>query len=291
MGTFTFLALELTHIVPQQPSPKRLSDYGIGIFEACMTKAALKKLLKKELITVDGRLGTTAIWIKGGEEIVLIVPEKPAPKKQLIFPLKVLFEDDHLAVIHKPAGILVSGNGFMTIANALPQNLQQSTEPDATAPWPIHRLDYATTGVLLIGKTHSAIRELSRAFQEKEVEKVYYAVTIGSMGALGSICHHIDDKPAQTDFKVLDTVPSERFGQLNLVKLKLHTGRRHQIRKHLASIGNPILGDKDYGKEGLILNGKGLYLHAHLLTFKHPHTKEPMDVESELPKKFGKVFR
>jgi len=267
-----------------------MSDYAIGIFETCMTRAALKKVLKKDLIKVDGETATSATWINGGEEIVLTMPAAPEQKKRLIFPLQVLFEDEHLAVIHKPAGILVSGNGFKTIVHALPQNLNQSPLSDATLPQPVHRLDYATTGVLLVGKTSSSIRALNLQFQEKQVKKIYYAIAIGSLAPSGTISSSIDDKPADTHFEVLKTVPSPRFGQLSLLRIKLGTGRRHQIRKHLASIGNPILGDKDYGKEGLILNGKGLYLHAYSLSFEHPHTKKPITVESELPEKFGKLF-
>jgi 23S rRNA pseudouridine1911/1915/1917 synthase len=86
------------------------------------------------------------------------------------------------------------------------------------------------------------------------------------------------------------SVPSTRFGQLNLVELKPQTGRRHQLRKHLTSIGNPILGDKEYGTEGLILNGKGLYLHAYSLSFVHPFTQEEVFFEDELPRRFGKLF-
>ena len=107
----------------------------------------------------------------------------------------------------------------------------------------------------------------------------------------GTIDYPIDDKPAQTDFKVVKTVASPRFGSLNLVRLTPWTGRRHQIRKHLAAIGNPILGDKDYGKEGLILNGKGLYLHAYSLGITHPLTLEEMEFKSELPIRFGKIFQ
>lgn len=282
--------MPLTHIVSALSSPVRLSDYGIGIFEACMTKSALKKALKKGWIQVDGKPGTTAIWIKGGEAITLNIPDSPKPKKELIFPLKVIYEDEYLAVVHKPAGILVSGNGFMNIVNALPQNLQKSTLSDACAPQTIHRLDYATTGVLLVGKTKSAIIKLSQAFQEKQVQKTYYAITIGTIQSQGVITTEIDGKPAETHFTMMDSVPSPRFGQLNLVKLDPKTGRRHQIRKHIAGIGNPILGDKDYGKEGLILNGKGMYLHAYSLRFQHPESKKEMVMRSEFPKRFRKIF-
>ena len=235
-------------------------------------------------------IATTATFVYGGEQITLSIPEAVSPKKQLVFPLRVLFEDDHLAVIHKPAGIVVSGNQFKTVANALEQNLQVSPLPDATKPQPVHRLDYATTGVLLVGKTRSSIRALNKLFEDKGVEKTYFAATIGEMDKQGSITSDIDGKESRSDYEICESVSSERFGQLNLVKLHPQTGRRHQLRKHLAGIGHPVLGDKDYGREPLILRGKGLYLHAYSLRFVHPSTREDVFVEDELPQKFGKIF-
>ncbi|NNE03593.1 MAG: RluA family pseudouridine synthase, partial [Eudoraea sp.] len=119
-----------THIVPKLPAPIRLQEYGTGIFALAYSKSALKKALKKQFITVNGAIATTATMIHGGESIEVSIPKTSPSKKKLIFPLKVVFEDEHLAVIHKPAGILVSGNRFKTIANALPQNLQLSNLPD-----------------------------------------------------------------------------------------------------------------------------------------------------------------
>lgn len=235
-------------------------------------------------------MATSATFICGGECIRLSVPSVVSPKKRLIFSLKVLFEDDHLAVLHKPAGILVSGNSFKTIKAALPQNIQRSSLADACMPQPVHRLDYATTGILLIGKTSSSIRALNRLFADKEIKKTYYAVAIGEMNTQGTITADVDGKQSQSNYKLCKSVPSKRFGQLNLVELQPQTGRRHQLRKHLASIGNPILGDKEYGIEHLILTGKGLYLHAYSLSFVHPFTEEEVFFEDELPRRFGKLF-
>ena len=193
-------------------------------------------------------------------------------------------------MIHKPAGILVSGNSFKTIANALAQNIEQSNLPDATTPQPVHRLDYPTTGILLVGKTSSSIRALNKMFEDKKVKKTYYAVAIGAMDDQGKIISNIDGKKSQSNYTVSETVPSAKFGKLNLVKLKPQTGRRHQLRKHLSGIGNPILGDKEYGIENLILNGKGLYLHAYSLKFTHPFTFEKIHLKDELPEKFRKIF-
>ncbi len=279
-----------THIVPEKIKPIRLQEYGVGIFTGCPTKSGLKKAIKKNAVLVDGKPASTAIYITGGETIQLSLTKKAAPKKKLDFPLDVLFEDEHLAVIHKPAGIVVSGNNFKTITRALPRNLKPSNLPDATTPQPVHRLDHATTGLLLIGKTGSSIRRLNKLFEEKKVLKTYYAVCIQTMEHGGMIVDRVDDKPAASRYKVCESVLSERFDRLNLVELQPESGRRHQLRKHLSGIGNPILGDKDYGKEGLILNGKGLYLHAYSLGFSHPFTGEQMHFEDKLPDKFNKLF-
>lgn len=202
----------------------------------------------------------------------------------------MLFEDDHLAAIHKPAGILVNGNSFKTIANALTQNLTRSTLSDVTKPQPVHRLDYPTTGSLLIGKTSSSIRALNTLFKKRAIKKTYYAVTIGAMDQEGVITTTVDDKQSKSKYKVLQTVDSKRFEKLNLVELEPFTGRRHQLRKHLAGIGNPILGDKEYGKDHLILYGKGLYLHAYALQFTHPFTNEALYIKDQLPERFKKIF-
>ncbi len=202
----------------------------------------------------------------------------------------MLFEDDYLAVIHKPGGILVSGNHFKTIANALIQNLKRSPLDDTTQPQPVHRLDFATTGILLVGKTSRSIRALNQLFEDRAIKKTYFAVTIGNMNTEGSITTEVDGKPSRSNYKVHQSVSSERFGQLNLVELEPFTGRRHQLRKHLSGIGNPILGDKDYGIASLILNGKGLYLHAYSLKFIHPFTKDKLYIKDEFPENFKKIF-
>ena len=255
-----------------------------------MTKSALKKALKKKFITVNDVIASTATLIKGGECLRVSIPKEVSPNKKLALVLKVLFEDDHLAVIHKPAGILVSGNSFKTIANALAQNIEPSNLPDATKPQPVHRLDYATTGVLLVGKTSSSIRTLNKMFEDKKMEKTYYAVTIGEMKDEGIITTEIDNKTSQSNYKVFRTVASKKFGKLNLVQLRPHTGRRHQLRKHLSSINNPILGDAIYGIENLILKGKGLYLHSYSLDFIHPITNKHIYLKDELPQRFHKIF-
>ncbi|TMM31923.1 RluA family pseudouridine synthase [Polaribacter aestuariivivens] len=279
-----------THKVPELKNRIRLQEYAVGIFQTIPTKSGIKKAIKKGLILVNDETTSTAKYIIGGEKIELYQSENEEVFTRLQLDLEVLFEDDYLAIIYKPAGILVSGNKFVTIANALTQNLQKSKQQDAVKPQPIHRLDYPTSGLLLIGKTSSTIIKLSALFKNKEISKTYFAITIGLMNSEAIINSPIDEKESITNYTILQTVKSERFGFLNLVKLSPKTGRKHQLRKHLLGIGNPILGDKEYFLEGKVLNGKGLYLHASILEFIHPFTKEKIYTSKELPKKFTKIF-
>jgi len=279
-----------THIAKKLENPIRFQEYGVGIFDTNPTKSGIKKAIKKGLIFIDENLATTSKYISGGEKIELYQSEKSSTFERLKLDLEVLFEDAYLAIIYKPAGVLVSGNKFVTIANGLAQNLKKSNQFDAVKPQPIHRLDYPTSGLLLIGKTSNSITTLGKLFKEKKIQKTYFAVTIDKMKNKGSISSSIDNRESLTDYEVLESVKSERFEFLNLVKLSPKTGRKHQLRIHLLSIGNPILGDKEHYLENKILNGKGLYLHAASLDFTHPFTREKLTISKELPKKFTKIF-
>jgi 23S rRNA pseudouridine1911/1915/1917 synthase len=284
------MQLTETHIVQKQENPIRFQEYGVGIFNTIPTKSGIKKAIKKGLIFIDENLATTSKYISGGEKIELFESEKSSTFKRLKLDLEVLFEDDYLAIIYKPAGILVSGNKFITIANGLSQNLKKSNQSDAVKPQPIHRLDYPTSGLLLVGKTSTSIQSLSKLFENKKIQKTYFAITINRMNNKGSISSSIDNRKSLTDYEVLESVKSERFEFLNLVKLSPKTGRKHQLRIHMLSIENPILGDKEYFLENKILKGKGLYLHAASLDFTHPITREKLTISKELPKKFRKIF-
>jgi len=279
------------HIVPSSITPTRLSDYVVGIFVSITTKAGMKKAIKKALVKVDGQVGTSGRYLRGGEKLELMLQDKSASEKVVELAIEVLYEDDYLAVIVKPAGIVVSGNKFKTIENALPFNLMISPLSDGLLrPKPAHRLDYPTSGLLLIGKTSQAVLLLNKMFEDKQIQKIYHAVTMGEMPKAGELDLPIDGKESLTDFEVLQTVDSAKYHYLNLVKLVPHTGRRHQLRIHMAHIGNPIFGDRLYGEEGNILQGKGLYLHASAIEFRHPFQDETISIKQALPQKFLKIF-
>ncbi|GGF79890.1 RluA family pseudouridine synthase [Wenyingzhuangia marina] len=278
-----------THTSPNLPYGIRLSDYAVGIFASIPSKAGIKKAIKKGLILVNNQRGVSGQFIVGGEKIELLEDENLI-KKNIDLALEVLWEDDYLAVIYKPAGLLVSGNKAKTVTNALPFNLKPSTQENAVKPQPVHRLDFATSGLLLIGKTADSIRELGKLFENKTIQKTYEAVTIGKMKNQGTINFPIDGKESLSSYLLLKTVNSERFEKLNLVQLTPHTGRRHQLRIHCAHIGNPILGDVEHGIEEKILKGKGLFLHAKSLEFTHPYTQEKLVIQKETPAKFNRLF-
>lgn len=279
------------HIATTPLNPTRFQEYGVGVFQYIQTKSALKKAIKRGQVFINKQPATTSIFIQGGELIELYKEENSATnKKPFLYSFDVLFEDDFLAIIKKPAGMLVSGNQFATVVRALPQNLKESTQIDACQPHPVHRLDYPTAGLLLIGKTKSSIIKLNQLFEQQTIQKTYFAITIQNMPQQGEVSTNIDEKPAFTQFQVAKQVESPRFECLNLVQLKPKTGRRHQLRKHLFSLGNPILGDKVYYIDGKILKGKGLYLFASRLQFIHPFTNEKMDISCPLPKKFLRIF-
>lgn len=279
-----------THEVPKLSGSRRLQEYATGIFKNLVSRSAVKKAIKKGLIFVNSEKGQTADWIRGGETIELYkYRDEKRPKADL--KLKVLYEDPYLAIIHKPAGVLVSGNKRLTVSNALSSNLSKSSQPDALLhPEPIHRLDFPTTGALLVGKTAGIVPKLNTLFEHRNILKAYLAITTGKMEVRGTIETSIDGKSACSQFEKLASVPSETYVALNLVLLHPQTGRRHQLRKHLAGLGNPIFGDKLYASPKIAPKGRPLYLHALSLRFRHPVTDEQIVVTSPPPKHFKKLF-
>ena len=280
-----------TYSVPSMDCQIRLSDIAAGTFKTIPSRKGFKNAIKIGLVTLNGKVAYTADYISGGEVIDLFQNPFQNNKPTIDLKLDIIFEDDYLAIVYKPAGIVVSGNRKYTLENALKYNLAKSTQEDALfRPEPVHRLDYPTSGLLVIGKTSKALIALNKLFEEKTIQKTYHAITIGTIPDDGIIEVPIENRSAKTTFKVLKKIDSRKYESLNLVKLTPFTGRKHQLRIHLASIGTPILGDSKYGKEGVIGQGNGLYLHASALTFSHPMTGENISKSIGLTKKFLKLF-
>lgn len=276
-----------THIVPPNISAVRLSDYAVGIFLPIPTRKGIKKAIKKGAVRVDGEIATTGKWVETGQVIELLDLETSV-RKPYRMSLEVVYEDNDMAVINKPSGVVVNGNQFRTIQNALPYNLGVSDAVDAFAvAQPVHRLDSSTSGLLLVAKTRQARTALGKQFEQRLVHKQYQAVVIGATPKTGSIDIPIDGKSASTQYELITQVRSLKNEYLSLLNLFPITGRTHQLRIHLAEIGFPILGDKLYGKEGFILKGKGLFLSAVGIKFMHPTTGEKKEFAIPMPQKFN----
>jgi RluA family pseudouridine synthase len=201
--------------------------------------------------------------------------------------LEVVFEDDVMAIVEKPPGIPVNGNRHRTLEHALPPFLAQSLHPDALRiPRPAHRLDGPTGGLVVVAKTASALAGLSEAFHKRTVQKRYEALVVGRLDGSGRVTEPIDGRDADTTWEALERARTFKPDWVTWVSLSPHTGRTHQLRRHMAHLGTPVLGDKQYAREGLLYRGKGLFLWAVSLSLPHPLTGERVEVQIDAPSKY-----
>ncbi|WP_052444281.1 RluA family pseudouridine synthase [Flammeovirga sp. OC4] len=283
--------LEQIQTPDQIDQQERFFDFILKQSQFVTSRNGLKKAFKEKRVVCNEQVLKGAEWITPDQEIVIYAEEAKAPK---IFEMKleVIFEDEDLAVIYKPSGIPVSGNQFKTIENALLYNVSQSPLLDAM-PWPkpCHRLDAPTSGLLLIAKTRLARVKLGQQFEDKTIKKKYHAIAMGAFASkMDDINFDLEGKPCHSSYKVIKEIPSLRSEILTLVELEPHTGRTHQLRKHLAMIQHPIVGDKEYGEEGNTLKGKGLFLSSTSISFVHPRTNERQLFSTNYPSKFDALL-
>jgi len=275
-----------THIVPAINENIRLQEYASNIFRSITTRNGVKKAIKRQEILLDGKIAQTSDWIKEHQKIDLLQSQTKA-KKIFQLKLEVIFEDDFLAVINKPAGYPTSGNYFKTIENSLPFNLKESAEFDALPyPVPVHRLDNPTSGLLLIAKTRTLQTTLHLEFENRNIQKTYVALVHGNASESFEASDEIDGKLSHTQFLKLKHFELQN-SMYSLLEVHPDTGRTHQIRIHLAQHNVPIVGDKEHGIEETNRKFRGLYLASIGLNFQHPKTLKTLDLRLELPKKFN----
>lgn len=278
------------HRAPDGIENIRLVDYVIAVFPEMHSRSFAKKAIKRGEVLLDGEQTSQGVWLKP-QQVISLVDLQNKPPKIFEFKLEVVFEDDFIAVINKPAGIAVSGNKYKTIGNALPFNLKPSAKADALKrPLPVHRLDFPTSGLLLVAKTHAAHIGLGQQFEQRLVDKTYRSIVVGLMPEQGVIDHPLDGQEAVTLYRLVESFPSLKVGTLSLIELMPRTGRTHQLRRHLADTGFPVVGDSKYGMGKPLLKGKGLFLCAIGLQFLHPVTKEPCRFSVQQPLKFASLM-
>ncbi|MGH7897445.1 MAG: RluA family pseudouridine synthase [Candidatus Binatia bacterium] len=271
------------------------------------TRSQAKTWIDAGRVRVDGKQRKAGFEVGGGERIEIDPPSEPggAPLGEDL-PLTILYEDDHLLAIDKPAGMVVHpapGWSRGTVVNALLYRRLVSSLPDDERPGIVHRLDKETSGVLLIARNAAAHERLARAFHDRLVKKTYSAIVLGrprrpaatidwSIGRHASerkrmSIHGPRAREARTHFVVRET-----FRSLSLLRVTPETGRTHQIRVHLAALGHPVLGDAVYGsRRGRALPRQGPgsdfarhALHAAEIEFRHPASGEAMHLEAPLPR-------
>lgn len=268
--------------------------------ELSRTQAAT--LIATGNVTVNGKREKASYRPVRGDEIVVHEPAVTAREVTgESIPLSVVYEDEYLLVVNKPAGMVVHpapGNWTGTLVNALMGRggeLSPGSAPDRAGI--VHRLDKETSGLLLVARTERAHRILSSAISARRVTRRYAVMIWGHLGG----DHLTIEKPLARDPRdrtrmaivnngrqaKTDFVRLARFGPGDLLRAHLHTGRTHQIRVHLASVGHPVMGDDVYGGGGgrriVGLAPKRHFLHAAWLRFLHPITGAPMDIRSPLP--------
>ncbi len=280
------------------------------------SRSRIQKLIKANLVTVNNKIVKANYSLSPGEVIELTIPITPRPEdtEPEDIPLNIIYEDDYLLIVNKPPGMVAHpslGNYSGTLVNALlhhTKKLSELNEPGR--PGIVHRIDKDTSGLLLIAKDEWTHAQLARQFANHSIDREYWAVCWGifknSEGeVIGNITRSNKDrklftvsktegKYAHTFYKVI-----EEFEFATLVKLKLKTGRTHQIRVHMAHIKHPIFGDPSYGGRKIVYGSEfskmksrvenllqiihRQALHAKTLVFIHPHSKQKVFFDSELP--------
>jgi len=280
-----------SHLVPKGTPRERLSIYLKGRFPSLSSSNSIQKSLKRGEIRINGKIAASSHWVEEGQLIELLVSQVVPPKAYRM-PLEIVFEDDYLAVLIKPAGIEVFGKKFRTLQNALLHNIKASSASNALSyPRPVHRLDYGTSGLILVAKETQALHSLSKQFENREIKKQYQAIVMGEIAEKGIINEPLLGLEALTMFERVQSFPSLKNEKLSLINAFPETGRTHQIRLHMKHIGHPILGDTLHGPPAeQNLSGKGIFLCSTGLQFCHPHTQELLHFTLPTPAKFQSLI-
>ena len=296
----------LEFIAGEDGNAERIDRY---LAERCpdFSRSYLQKLLKEQAVSVNGKAVKANYKVQSRDRIILEIPE--AEKADILpedIPLDILYEDDYLLVVNKPKGMVVhpsAGHMEGTLVNAVMAHCGDhlSGINGVLRPGIVHRIDKDTTGALLVCKDDAVHRDLAVQLKEHSIKRRYRAVVWGNLkedqgtveGPIGR--HPIDRKKMAVNYKngkdaVTHYQVLERFGQYTYIECRLETGRTHQIRVHMASIGHPLLGDSVYGPSKNPWKLQGQTLHAMVLGFRHPVTGEYMEFTAPLPEYFSELL-
>jgi 23S rRNA pseudouridine1911/1915/1917 synthase len=309
---YTFRLMETLHlefVVPAEDVGLRL-DRVVANHCPELSRTRVQQLIEEGLVLLNGKAAKDSHKVRAGDVIGVEPQQRPALRAEAeAIPLDVLYEDEDVIAINKPAGMTVhagAGNSHGTLVNALlgrGQSLSQSGDP--LRPGIVHRLDKETSGILLVAKNDFAHAKLSEAFRLRAIRKIYIALVQGEIEEeRGRIELAIardpnrrtrmtakratllpNSRPARTDWRVLCRIDST-----SLLEVHLHTGRTHQIRVHFSAVRHPVVGDTLYGAAGQLHVGRTTlpslgrnFLHAAKIGFAQPHTGKTIELAAPLP--------
>jgi 23S rRNA pseudouridine1911/1915/1917 synthase len=303
----------ITLTVAEDSEGVRLDRYLASIVPD-QSRSQIQRLIKEGRVQVDGAAAKANHAVRPGERVDIDVPEPvdPTPEAEPL-PLQIVYDDPHLIVVDKPAGMVVhpaAGHASGTLVNALLHHVKDlSGIGGEKRPGIVHRLDRGTSGLMVVAKHDASHDELSRQFHDREVDKEYIALVWGVVQAGRRIDAPIGRDPVnrkkmsakarRSREAVTRIVRAEHLGPvLTLVQVAIHTGRTHQIRVHLSAIGHPVVGDPLYGGVHRRVPGDihavthldRPFLHAARLGFKHPSDGRKMEFTSELPADLQRVL-
>tara|TARA_A100000164_G_scaffold180143_1_gene160060 strand:- start:164 stop:1144 length:981 start_codon:yes stop_codon:yes gene_type:complete len=315
----------ISFIVKESENNLRV-DVIINKREELISRTRIKNLILKEKLKLNNEIiRNPSKKVTAGDKLSLQIPEpEKASLKPYDFKLKIIYEDDDLLIIDKPAGIIMhpgAGNYDKTIVNALINYDKRSLSNigDELRPGIVHRIDKNTSGLIVIAKNNEAHENLSNQFSKHTIIRVYQLLIWGKLRpSSGKIDTFITrssknrqlmevsrskGKKAITNYKTIEIFENDKSPTLSLVECKLETGRTHQIRVHMSHMGNSIVGDDKYKKkykklkntdlslENLITKLSRQFLHAKTLGFIHPKTKKKMVFSSILPKELNNLLK
>lgn len=296
---------EYLFTVSDEYDNERIDKYLSLLMPDC-SRSYIQKLIKDNNVTLNKAEVKPSAKIVTGDIIILCLPEPVIPSIEAEnIPLDIVYEDSDFIIVNKPKNMVVHpapGHYTGTLVNAIMYHCKDLSGINGILrPGIVHRIDKDTTGLLVICKNDNCHNIIAEILKNHNIERTYYAIVTGNIKEdQGTINKNIgrdlkdrkkmainpSGKTAITHYKVL-----ERFGKYTLVKCNLETGRTHQIRVHMSSIGHPILGDEIYGCKSKEFVTYGQTLHAKTLGFNHPSTNQYIEFDSELPEYFQNILK